>query len=67
YLEIYNEVRGPHQELPRGVGEAHAVEDLKPPCFEVTASELALMLDGIDLRTLRRQSAQREVRSLLST
>lgn len=35
--------------------------------FEVSASELALILDGIDLRTLNRRSAQREVRSMLST
>jgi transposase len=35
--------------------------------FEVTASELALILDGIDLRSLRRQAARREVRSILTT
>ena len=35
--------------------------------FQVTASELALILDGIDLRSVRRQNARREVRSLLST
>ena len=35
--------------------------------FEVTASELALILDGIDLRTLQRKTARREVRSMLAT
>ena len=35
--------------------------------FEVTASELALILDGIDLRSMRRQAARREVRSMLTT
>ena len=35
--------------------------------FEITTSELALLLDGIDLRGLKRTHARREIQSLLST
>lgn len=35
--------------------------------FEVSASDLALLLDGIDLRSARRREARCEVRAMLST
>ena len=35
--------------------------------FEITSSDLALLLDGIDLRGARRRHAQREVQRRLST
>ena len=35
--------------------------------YEITTSELALLLDGIDLRSLKRTRARREVQSMLRT
>ncbi len=35
--------------------------------YEMTSSELALLLDGIDLRGARRRQAQREVQQRLAT
>ena len=35
--------------------------------YEITTSELALILDGIDLRSLKRTRARREVQSMLRT
>lgn len=53
--------------LASGRFEIHETADDHGARFEVSSSDLALILDGIDLRGARRRQARREVNAILSS